>query len=186
MFANSVIVLLAAGVLLAQPAEAQTTNPTGFPGSLTKNDRVIVVTKTGETSMGRLAEIAAESIAVAGPKGQLRTFGRSDILEIKKSVPDGLGNGAIIGTAVGFAGTFLVCLGTVEDGFLFTGTEICSMGALVFGAPGGLVAGLIADTLHTKKVTVYHSPAGSAPRVRVAPVVTPSRVGVGVSVRLGR
>ncbi len=179
-------VLLAAVILLPKPAAAQTPASEGFLGLLTKNDSVIVVTKTGDTIPGRLTEIAAESIAVSRRGARLRTLSRSDVLEVKKSVPDSLWNGALIGAAVGFAGTFLACLGTFEDGFVISAEGAAFAMGLLFGAPGGLLAGLVADSASTKKVTLYRASEESGSRVRVAPILTPSRVGVGVAVRLGR
>src|SRR5262249_34736187 len=141
---------------------------------------------SGRKTSGRLGTLSPTSLelvsmstdasgrTVAVPKAQLSP---SDVAEIRVVRRDSLLNGTLIGLAAG-AGPFLAVWPAAA------GSEVeinVALGALVGGVAGAAI-GAAVDASRHRQVTVFRA-APRAARLRIAPLVSPSTVGIRTAVR---
>jgi len=177
-----VIAVLVLGIPSGAIAQVPVSSFEQLPTWLRVGDTVYVTDAAGREHKGTIGGLSASSLSLL-VGGTPQDFRKENISTITRRRPDSLGNGALIGLAVG-AG-----LATVGVAALCAGDESCDAGGaiLVVGLYGGIGAGIgvgIDALTPGKKVLVYSAPsASSAARISVSPLVSPGRGGLAVSVR---
>ena len=148
---------------------------------LKPGDTIWVTDAQGREVKGRIESLAPDSLGVDA--GGFRTFSAGEVSMIRLRQGDSLGNGALIGLAVGGLGVGLACLAGTEgqdEGW-------CLVGALAYGGIGAAIGVGIDALIPGKKLVAYRAPgpAGSSEarhaRLSIAPVITPRAKGVAVS-----
>lgn len=183
----SVVEILTASIVLIAPALAVAQEPvTSFDQlgmRLKPGDRIWVTDAKGREVDGRIQRVWADALTVDTETST--TFPARDVNLIREARPDSLWNGTLIGFGVGAAPWCIAAAASHEAG-TSVGVE-CLEGTVVFGSIGALI-GLAIDAGHGKKLTVYRAPSTSEPggpghaRLSIAPVITPRRKGVAVSI----
>jgi len=144
---------------------------------LRPGDTIWVTDARGREVKGRILSLGAEELTLEG--GGDRTFGAPDVTTIAVRRSDSIGNGALIGLAVG--GGLAVAGCVAESGY---SDSFCPAYILLYPAMGlGIGAGIDA-LIPGKKILAYRAPgAAGAPsaRLSIAPFVTPRVKGVAVS-----
>jgi hypothetical protein len=178
---KTAIALAAACVLLA-PARAAAQEPvrdfSQLNTRLAPGDTIWVTDAQGREVKGRIAALGADVITLEG-RG-LRTFASPDVTTITVRRGDSLGNGALIGLAVGGLGTGLACLATAEG----QDKEWCALVAVVYAGIGSAIGVGIDALIPGRKLVAYRAPgiAGKPPaRLSIGPVITPRAKGVALS-----
>jgi hypothetical protein len=168
--------------LLALPALAAAQEPVRdfaqLNTRLRPGDTIWVTDAQGREVKGRILSLGAEELTLEG-RGD-RTFRAPDVTAITVRRSDSLGNGALIGLAVGGLGTGLACLATAEG----QDKEWCVLVAAVYGGIGSAIGVGIDALIPGKKLVAYRAPAGGGPpqaRLSIAPVITPRAKGVALS-----
>jgi hypothetical protein len=141
-------------------------------------DTVWVTDAQGREIKGKIRSLDAASLSLDG--ASRITFRAGDALTIATRRPDSLKNGILIGFLVGAVGLEAVNL-------ISTSQDDCPAGCqaviILLGGACGIGVGAAVDALIPgKKVPVYRAPgAGPAPRLSIAPVITPRTKGVAVA-----
>ena len=143
------------------------------------DDTVTLRDFNGNQTRGRIALVTPSSLRLV-VDGAARDLTPADVLEIRQRRGDSLANGAIIGAVAGagfgLVGSIIVC---VEE-------ENCAAwvaGLMTSYAALGAGVGVGVDALIRREQTVFRAPARPAARIRVAPIVTKGRRGIGISLR---
>ena len=143
-------------------------------------DTLTVTDSTGQRMRGRLAELSASSLRL-DVSGGLRQFQDSDIDTIEKRGSDSLKNGALIGMAVsgGLAVLGMAASGVASEdpGFFVAGTLLYS------GIGAGIGVGI--DALIEGRHVIYARSNSAKMTLAIAPILSRSRKGVLLSLRLG-
>jgi hypothetical protein len=142
-------------------------------------DTIYVTDAQGFERSGKILDLSAASLTF--DDGGPRTVAGSEVRVVKERERDSLKNGALIGLAVGagIGSTFaaLICSGDGCD----AGGVLLGVG--LYGAIGaGIGTGIDAAIPGRKRVVYRAAGAMSAPRVSLAPVVTPRRKGLALSI----
>ena len=168
--------------LLALPALAAAQEPVRdfaqLNTRLRPGDTIWVTDAQGREVKGRILSLGAEELTLEG-RGD-RAFRAPDVTAITVRRSDSLGNGALIGLAVGGLGTGLACLATAEG----QDKEWCVLVSAVYAGIGSAIGVGIDAMMPGKKLVAYRAPAstGSAPaRLSLAPFITPRAKGVALS-----
>jgi hypothetical protein len=171
--------LVAAVALWPACAEAQTTARSfeELMGIVKAEETVIVIDMRGRRFKGVLTPIDKDTVSLA-TDGRTRTFARSEVGTVR--VPEGFGNGALIGAGAGL-GTALGILAIAGsgDGYVLPSAKV--------GAPlllSGIAAllGALIDRAHDGGRVLY-APPGQTAELVVSPLLGKHRQGVLVSVR---
>ena len=173
------MVLTSAAAARAQTAPA--TQAAGVPELMRGNQRVWVTAADGRVVTGKLVVFSASRVVVR-KDGADTSIAFGDVRRI--DVPDLLDNGIRIGAITG-----AVLYGGMSIAFVqgFCDHD-CAGGAVFvvfsagFGAALGAGMGALIDHLHKNREAIYIA-SSSSPSVRFAPLLTPTRAGMGVSVR---
>jgi hypothetical protein len=170
--------LAAAVAFWPASAGAQTTARSfeGLTGMLKADQTVIVMDMTGRRVKGALTAVDENSLSLA-TDGRTHTFALSEISTVR--VPDGLGNGALIGAGAGL-GAALGILAIIRSG----GDDVlpsAKVGAPLLLSGIGALVGILIDRAHEGGRLLYVSP-GKTSGVLVSPLVGKDRKGVLVSV----
>jgi hypothetical protein len=150
----------------------------GAVDALPRDADVTVTLAGGERKRFRFGSVTADTFHVRTSAGQEETLKKTDILRVERHgvddpVSDGIVIGSLIGVGTGFAlmtAAYAACDGSCDapaKGPMF-------LGAMGFGAGVGALTGWIIDKAHRGKATVFPV---------VAPIVTPDRKGVALSLR---
>jgi hypothetical protein len=169
-------------LLTISPAEAQQIAGTfdQLRVLVRPGDTLTVTDSTGQRVRGRLTELSASSLRL-DVSGGLRQFQDSDVDTIEKRGADSLKNGALTGMAIsgGFAvlGMAMTGVASEEPGVVVAATLLyCGIGA-------GIGAGI--DALIEGRHVIYASSNSASTRLAIAPILSRSRKGVLLSLRLG-
>jgi hypothetical protein len=168
--------------LLALPTLAAAQEPvrdfTQLNTRLRPGDTIWVTDAQGREVKGRITALGADALTLEGGGG--RTFGAPDVATIAVRRNDSLGNGALIGLAVGGLGTGVACLTTAEG----QDQEWCVLVAAVYGGLGSAIGVGIDAMIPGKKLVAYRAPGSAGrpqARLSIAPVITPRAKGVAVA-----
>lgn len=169
------------GVTAAQtPSDAaRIGTPSSLAARLPVGTTVIVKERSGASVKGTVSTLTPESITLLADR-QERTFARSEILEIRKRIPDSSLDGAFIGMGIGFAVPYVVCSSRSDA----SETAGCAAGAFGLGGVPGFVIGLIADKNRAATELVFQAPGRAT--LKVAPLVAHCKVGVQGSIAFGQ
>lgn len=181
------IVFSLAGLLVSTDTSAQT--PQLAPVAtfsdlitlLPPGTTIIVTDTKGRNVRAKLTGLSGESLSLA-MEGRIQTFTRPEIWEVQKVIPDTILDGGLIGLAAGFVLPAVIC----TSGSDASETVPCVAGAFLLGGLPGLGIGLGIDALRTRKVMLFRSSSGTPNAFTIAPVVTPGRIELRASVRLGK
>lgn len=181
------VVFSLAGLLVSTDTSAQT--PQLAPvaafsdlAALLPPGTTIVVTDTkGRHVKGKLSGLSGESLSLA-MDGRIQKFTRPEIWEVRKVIPDTIVNGGLIGLAAGFVLPAVICTSRSDA----SETVSCVAGAFALGGLPGLGIGLGIDAMRSRKVMLFRSSSGTPHAFTVTPVVTPGRIELRASVRLGK
>jgi hypothetical protein len=175
-------IILATAVALAAPAPCAAQEPvrdfSQLNTRLKPGDTIWVTDAQGREVKGRINSLAPDSLGVDA--GGFRTFSAGEVSMIQLRQGDSLGNGALIGLAVGGVGTGLACLASTEG----PDQNWCLLAALVYGGIGAGIGVGIDALIPGKKLVAYRAPrtpGSSQARLSIAPVITPRAKGVAVS-----
>lgn len=141
-------------------------------------DTLTITDAAGQRLRGKLADLS-ESSLVLEASGTRRVLQAADVDIIEKRGSDSLKNGALIGFSIG-AGLVGSAIGasTGEWGY-------AALGAVVYGGIGaGIGVGI--DALIEGRRVIYAGSRSTRSFFNIAPIVSRSRKGVLVTVRLGR
>lgn len=145
---------------------------------LRPGDTIWVTDAQGREVKGRILSLGAEELTLEG-RGD-RTFRAPDVTAITVRRGDSLGNGALIGLAVGGLGTGLACLATAEG----QDKEWCVVVSAVYAGIGSAIGVGIDAMIPGKKLVTYRARGAAGrpqARLRAAPLLTPRAKGVAVS-----
>lgn len=162
----------------------------GIPIRARVGARVVVTDQSGHTTKGTIAQLSAVSLALDVSGGTPRIFDDANLRQIrllyspKRDVLIGLGIGAALGALVG--ATFAGLGGCPEEGCDRLGAAAVWAG--LFGGLGALLRPIAGAGRYpfNRDFDVYRGNARSAsgsPAITIAPLVSPSRKMVLVSVR---
>jgi len=140
------------------------------------NATVIVTDTNGQRFRGTIADASRTAVSLRMGSA-IRQFAAANIRSIDVRRDDSLGNGTVIGAAVGGGLSSLIFLDNEchHDAACYTAVAVYTgIGAL---------AGLGIDALIHRSVPVYKAPGpGAPPVVRIAPLVSAGRTGVRLTV----
>jgi hypothetical protein len=168
------------------PAQAFAQAPAaGFQQLLAKvrlGDEVWVKGHDGKEVKGKLTDVSPTSLEILSG-GRNVAFGVERVKTVSIREPDGLKNGArigfYVGAGVGGLGAFSYCFGADVDN--------CAGGALAafaLYAGVGVALGVGIDALIPGgKIEIYRAAARPSARLSLAPILSPTRKGLAVSVR---
>lgn len=142
---------------------------------------VYVTTTDGKEVPGRLAAVSGSSMTVSLRDASTRDFDEADVTRIR--VKDPLWNGMLIGAGVGGLFTFaLNDAGCVEPYASPSCIKVSRGAGIAIGTAIGAALGTGFDMLHHPHV-FRSTNSGRGARLFIAPVVTPTVLGVRVSSR---
>ncbi len=141
-------------------------------------ETVTVVDAGGNNVQGRVESITASSL-VLGTADRRRSWEEAEVVAVRQRRQDSLANGALIGLGVG-AGSALVTLAifAAGDSESVDGGSWALLTALFAGA--GTAGGVGIDAMITREYDVFRR-AGTAPQVRLQPLLAPHGGGVRVA-----
>jgi len=172
--------LAVAMALWPASAEAQTMARSfeELRGIVKAEETVIVTDMKGRRVKGALTAVDEDSLSLA-TDGRTQTFGRSEVSTVR--VPDGLGNGALIGAGAGLGAALgiLAMIAGSGDGYVLPSAKVVA--PLLLSGTGALLGALV-DRAHEGGRVLYVSP-GQTSRLVVSPLLGNDRQGVLVSVR---
>lgn len=163
------------------PASAEAQTPARsfeeLRGIVKAEETVIVTDMRGRRVKGALAAIDVNSLSLA-TDGRTQTFARSEVSTVR--VPDGLGNGILIGAGAGLGAALgiLAIIGS-GDGYVLPSAKV---GAPLLLSGIGALVGAVVDRAHENGQVLYVSP-GQTSGLVVSPLLGKDRQGVLVSVR---
>ena len=169
-----IALVLAAATLTASFAEAQSLSFGRLALQLNQGDRITVTGRDGQELRGRIVDLSSSTLSLQTGESRHDLTG-GDISVIRRQEHDSLKNGAAIGLASGVA--FAVWL-FGKDGKLHQAGFVLPASFLYGSA--GMAIGMGLDSLHQGSRVVYRA-APSDRRLAVAPLVSPERQGVSVS-----
>jgi hypothetical protein len=161
-------------VLAASPAKGQEVATTfeELRRIVRIDEPVLVTDSAGATHKGRLASLSASSLQLRQGSAPWTAFTERDVNNVATVRRDPLWNGMTIGFAVGAAPVALV--GGAASA---RGSEVAAVAA-GYGTIG-LLAGLLIDFVNKQTVPIYiQSPQSRSSRLRLAPLYSPSRIGL--------
>lgn len=136
-------------------------------------DTLWIETANGGRLRGRLEDFDGDQLRV---DGQTFSLSEGEVRRIEASVDDPLGNGGLIGAAIGTGAVLLTCAAAGGDCAEF----LLFLGPVYAGAGAGF--GVLVDALHQGRQLVYAAPGtGFEKKITVSPFVTRDRQGVLVS-----
>jgi hypothetical protein len=139
-----------------------------------------VTTTDGRVFTGNLASFTPAGVVVRKDGADARiVFGDVSRIEVPDRLGNGIRNGAIVGGL--FYGTMMTAFvaGECEGGCGGEGVTVAVFGA-AFGAAVGAGFGALVDHLIVGRDTIYSASAPAT--VRVAPLLSPTRAGLGVRI----
>lgn len=145
---------------------------------LKPGDTIWVTDAQGRELKGEIGALEAGAVTFRGERS--RTFTATDVRQVTVRQGDSLGNGALIGLAVGGLGTGVLCVASVED----QDRGWCALAALFYGGIGAGIGVGIDALIPGKKLVVYRAPGSggtSSARLSIAPLVTRRAKGAAVS-----
>jgi hypothetical protein len=160
-------------------AEAQTMARSfeELKGIVKAEETVIVTDMRGRRVKGALTAVDEDSLSLA-KGGRSQTFARSEVSSVR--VPDGLGNGALIGAGAGLGAALgILAIAGSGDGYVLPSATVVA--PLLFSGIGALL-GVLFDRGHEGGRVLYLSP-GQTSGLVVSPLLGNDRQGVLVSVR---
>ena len=167
-------------VSLAAPATARDTGPFSELARLVEvGDDVRVTLNGGRSLEARIAGVTSDTLSVVD-RGIRRDLGEADVWAVDRRLADSNANGAWLGFAAGAAyGVYTVM--AIWESPPSDPVEVVKgltvLGGL-FGAAGAW-GGYAVDRLIRREESVYR--LSSRPRLAVAPLLSPDRSGVAVS-----
>ena len=174
-----IAIILVTATALAVPAPCAAQEPvrdfSQLNTRLKPGDTIWVTDGQGREVKGRINSLAPDSLGVDA--GGFRTFSAGEVSMIQLRQGDSLGNGALIGLAVGGVGTGLACLASTEG----PDQDWCLLAALVYGGIGAGIGVGIDALIPGKKRVAYRAPGSSQARLSLAPVITPRARGAALS-----
>jgi hypothetical protein len=175
------LVALLAGLAVPPPALAQEPAASfdDLPRWVRLGDPVTVTEASGRKVTGSIADLQARSLKLAIGKS-VREFSQADVATITRTLPDPLGNGALIGAGIG-AGFFLVAA-LSGGGCDWEGCGgMLLLGSVFYGAIGAGIGVGIDAMVPGRELAIYRRTAGHA-AIGFSPRIGPTRQGVVVSV----
>jgi hypothetical protein len=146
---------------------------------LVRAGETVTVTDTqGREVHGRI-ETLSPSVLVISDRSGRHEWTDADVAIIRQRQSDSLGNGALIGLAVGAGLGLAGGIATAEAGGDDAGWV--AMATLVYGGLGASI-GVGIDALIRRESVIFHS-ATPRPQVTLLPMLTPTRQGILLSVR---
>ena len=145
-------------------------------------DVVSVTDAAGTTNTGEVVELSNSSLRLR-VGAVTRELLQADVLKIDQRRRDSLGNGALIGFLVGGGLAATAVLASCGNDRSFVNLCEGAVPLAVIGMWGGLGAGvgIGVDALIVHSQTIYRAAAAASSRVRITPLLSPSRRGVLVS-----
>src|SRR5688572_6354066 len=131
---------------------------------------------------GRLSGLSASELALT-IAGSPRTFNASQIRQVWHLEKDPVANGVFIGLAAGIGAGLLAPAGFCSG---FNDSECSAIVRVVFvpiGAGAGAVTGWLVDLAMKRSVLVFSATGSGAASLRVTPIVSPHKTGIGLSLR---
>jgi hypothetical protein len=179
------VVWLASASLIVVPvlaaAQAPVTSFDQVPTRVKIGDTVFVSDATGREVKGKVLDLSAASLALRSGS-ERQEFSAAQVKSLTWQKSDSLGNGALIGLAIG-AGSIAVLSAVVDD---CESDNCAAVVALAIGIGGGIGAGaglLIDAAIPAKTVLIYRAPSSpSTGRISIVPILTPRRQGVVIRV----
>jgi len=156
-----------AGIAGAQPVATSLADLQGLASGKT---HVTVTDANGRELRGRVTDVSESRLSLRIGR-EVRRFDAADVRLVRARTEDGLGNGALIGAAVGGGLSSLMFLDNEcrDDPACYT--------ALAVYTGLGALAGLGIDALIHRTVVVYAAPP-RPPRVAMIPLLANGRKGV--------
>jgi hypothetical protein len=145
---------------------------------LKPGDKVWVTDAQGREVKGKIRSLSPDTLVMDADG--TRTFPGADVRLVVERRRDSLANGALIGFGVGGVGMGLACLASIDD----EDRGWCAAVMLVYGGIGTCIGVGIDALIPGKKLVAYRAPvpgAHAAPRVSIAPLLTPRAKGVALS-----
>jgi hypothetical protein len=185
-FAKVIVVLVPLAMLLA-PARAAAQQPVrGFDQLDTRlkpGDTVWVTDAQGREVKGRIATLAADGFTLNG--GASRTFTEADVRLVVERRSDSVGNGALIGMAIGGGVIATGCfIAVADDDASDDDAGWCLFASVAYAGIGAGIGAGIDAMIPGKRLVVYRAPGSggvSHARLSIAPVVTRRSKGLAVS-----
>ena len=150
---------------------------------LKPGDTIWVTDAQGREVKGKIATLGVDRFTLDA--GGLRTFTEADIRLVVERRPDSVGNGALIGMAVGGGVVGIGCVVAVAtDGSSDDEAGWCLFGAVAYAGIGAGIGAGIDAMIPGKRLVVYRAPGSagaSHARLSIAPVVTRRSKGLAVS-----
>lgn len=143
-------------------------------------DTVTVTDVAGREVTGKVSALSPTSLSLQVDR-QLREWSESDVATIQRKHSDSLGNGALIGLAVGAGATAVLIAASLEAEDEVSGGEIAAVVA-VYGGVGAAI-GVGVDALITRKRVIFEKRPTQGASIQVAPFVSLRRAGGRVSIR---
>jgi len=182
-------ILAAGAALLVLPALAGAQEPVKsfdqLNTRLKPGDTVYITDAQGREIKGKIREFGPSALTL--DSGTAAIFQADAVRLIVERKPRPIGRGALwglgIGAAVGIA-LGIAVVASCNDGDECAGAIL--VGAGLFGGIGAGTGAVIGALIPGKKQAVYRAPGAagaSSARFSLAPVITPARKGVAVSVR---
>lgn len=145
-----------------------------------RGDTITLTDTTGREVTGRIVDLSPAALAVLVGK-ERHDFPAGAVSTISQRREDSLGNGAKVGFATGFVLGLIGGL-SVASTHDEVGAGTATVVALFYGGLGaGIGVGL--DAMVKTTQVIYAKTGGAAPSIALAPLVTPARKGLAVSVR---
>lgn len=169
--------------LVAAPAAAQNAGPfSDLARRIAAGDDVRVTLSGGRELTARIAGVTPDTLSVLD-RGVRRDLGEADVWVVDHRLQDSNANGAWLGFAAGAAYGVWMALAIWESPPPDTGEVIrgLTMTGGLFGAVGAW-GGYAVDRLIRREEEVFRRSARPRLAVGVAPLLSPERSGVAVSV----
>ena len=175
-------VLVVCGLATEARAQSVLTQFDQLSGRLKPGDTIWVTDAEGREIEGRIVSLAADAVALDGK--QPRTLAAADVRVIQTRGARPIGKGAMWGS---IAGAGLVIAAIVAAGGYHSDSEDASVGVTLYfvgvsAGCGALLGAGIGAAIPGSRRDVYRAPGvAPAPRLAVAPIVTPHTRGIAAS-----
>jgi hypothetical protein len=143
-------------------------------------DAVTVTDVAGREVTGKISALSPTSLSLQVDR-QPREWSEADVATIKSRYRDSLGNGALIGLAIGAGTTAALIAASMESEDNVSGGEVAAVVAIYGGIGAGIGVGV--DAMITRKRVIFEKPPTTGASIQLAPFLTRRRAGGLVSIR---
>jgi hypothetical protein len=184
------VMLLSVGFPLTARAQAVATSFDELRSLVRPGESIDVIDAKGRTTRGKLGALSTSSLELlardTAPDGSERfipqkPLGESDIRQIVVRRRDPVWKGTLIGAAVVGGPWLLLCNPATDWCYYNDGANLYRGLALITTGIGAGIGALIDAAINPRTTVYYHAPNQTASRLRVAPVVSRSAVGLQLS-----